>query len=158
MQEIMKKVFQNKTSTFVIPEQAPDAEIPEHHPADPDANHLKPYQNQDDVKNLLAAITARQTMHNNPHMFNQLASVDCDDPGYQKKLIKDKVYELGSKLLDFEKYKKFELWRAVKHDPGYINWLTRQPSPSNWLQHFLKVMNRYLDLKLRTLDYTSCMP
>ena len=46
----------------------------------------------------------------------------------------------------------------VKHDPGYINWLTRQPSPSNWLQHFLKDVNRYLDLKLkwdrvRTLDY-----
>ena len=46
----------------------------------------------------------------------------------------------------------------VKHDPGYINWLTRQPSPSNWLQHFLKDVNRFLDLKLewdrvRTQDY-----
>ena len=53
---------------------------------------------------------------------------------------------------------KFELWWVVKNDPGYINWLARQPSPSNWLQHFLKNANRFLDLQLkwdrfRALDY-----
>ena len=40
----------------------------------------------------------------------------------------------------------------------YINWLTRQQSLSNWLQHFLKHVNRFLDSKVkwdrvRTLDY-----
>ena len=106
----------------------------------------------------MPVVTARLTTNNNSHKSNQLVPVDYDDIGLQKRLIKDKVYNLGSKQLDFGKYKKFELWWVVKHDPGYINWLTQQPSPSNWLQHFLKDVNRYLDLKLkwdrvRTLDY-----
>ena len=97
----------------------------------------------------MPVVTSRLTLHNNSHKSNQLIPVDYDDIGYQKKLIKDKVYNLGSKQLDFGKYKKFELWWVVKHDPGYFNWLTRQPSPSNWLQHFLKGVNRFLDLKLK---------
>ena len=86
----------------------------------------------------MPVVTARLTTNNNSHKSNQLVPVDYDDIGYQKRLIKDKVYNLGSKQLDFGKYKKFELWWVVKHNPGYINWLTRQPSPSNWLLHFLK--------------------
>ena len=97
----------------------------------------------------MPVVTSRLTLHNNSHKSSQLIPVDCGDIGYQKKLIKDKVYNLGSKQLDFGKYKKFELWWVVKHDPGYFNWLTRQPSPSNWLQHFLKGVNRFLDLKLK---------
>ena len=101
------------------------------------------------MRNLPPVTTARQTRNNFSHRSNQLIPVDYDDLGYQKKLIKDKVYGLGSKQLDFGKYKKFELWWVVKHDPGYINWLTGQPSPSNWLQHFLMDVNRYIDLKVK---------
>ena len=143
----------------VIPQEH-DAD--DHHHADDhhdaEDHHHEPYQHQDDLKKLMPVVTARLTTNNNSHKSNQLVPVDYDDIGLQKRLIKDKVYNLGSKQLDFGKYKKFELWWVVKHDPGYINWLTQQPSPSNWLQHFLKDVNRYLDLKLkwdrvRTLDY-----
>ena len=82
-----------------IPEQDPDAEIHDH-PVDYD-DHPEPYQYQDDVKNLLPVVTDRQTLHNNSHKSNQLVPVDYENLGYQKKLIKDKVYNLGSKQLDF---------------------------------------------------------
>ena len=111
----------------VIPEQDPEAEIHDHHPADYD-DHPEPYQYQDDVKNLLPVVTARQTLHNNSHNSNQLVPVGYDDLGYQKKLIKDKVYNLGPKQLDFGKYKKFELWWVVKHDPGYVHQLVDTPA------------------------------
>ena len=56
------------------------------------------------MRNLPPVTTARQTVNNFSHRSNQLIPVDYDDLGYQKKLIKDKVYGLGSKQLDFGKY------------------------------------------------------
>ena len=102
----------------VIPQEhgADDHHHADDHHDDEDHQH-EPYQHQDDVKKLMPVVTARLTTNNNSHKSNQLVPVDYDDIGLQKRLIKDKVYNLGSKQLDFGKYKKFELWWVVKHDP-----------------------------------------
>ena len=75
---------------------------------------MKTFWHQDDVKNFMPVVTPRMTLHNNSHKSNQLILVDYDDIGYQKKLIKDNVYNLGSKQLDFGNYNKFDLWWVVK--------------------------------------------
>ena len=159
-QEVKNKFFQSRASTlsllhkFLTQRSTTIIQLiyddrPEHYM----------YQYQDDVKNLLPVVTVRQALRNNSHKSNQFVPVDYGDLGYQKKLTKDKVYNLGPKQLDFGKYKKFELWWVVKHDTGYINWLTRQPSPSNWLQHILKDVNRYFDLRLKWDRVpSSCTP
>ena len=134
-------------------------------------NHGQHYgddQEQDDVPGMQhgqdvvfpprPVITARNTIDNSSNISNVLIPVDYGGIAHQKQILKDKLYELGSRQLSFGKYAKFELWWVVKNDPGYINWCSRTPQPSNWLQHFLMDVNRYLDLKVkwdrvRTLDW-----
>ena len=111
------------------------------------------------MKNIAKPIVnARNHADNHSKASPTFVPVDYEDHGYQMRILKNKLYELGGRQLSFGKYAKYELHWVIKNDPGYVNWCTRTPSPSNWMLHFLKDVNRYMDLKtkwdrVKTLDW-----
>ena len=83
-------------------------------------------------------VNARNYGENHSRMNPTLVPVDYEGHGYQMRILRNKLHELGGRQLSFGKYAKYELHWVVKNDPGYVNWCTRTPSPSNWMPHFLR--------------------
>ena len=74
------------------------------------------------MKNIAKPIVnARNHADNHSKASPTFVPVDYEDHGYQMRILRNKLYELGGRQLSFGKYAKYELHWVIKNDPGYVN-------------------------------------
>ncbi|MCP4902744.1 MAG: hypothetical protein GY906_37760, partial [bacterium] len=126
---------------------------------DPDDHPSEPVQDSDEEdhgENRIIA-TAKETRLNSSRS-KHLIPMNYEALAAEKQEMRRKVDELGTRKLSFGKYRGYELRWVVEYAPGYIDWCTNLPEPSNWMQHFLRDVGVFTEMvdqleKAKTLDW-----